>query len=75
VDSAILASEVLKLPPLERAKIIDALWLSLDSTEQATVDRAWLAESQDRLAAFRAGQLSAVSGEEVLRSIENELKQ
>ena len=64
----------MKLPPLERAQIIDALWRSLDPVEQDAVDRAWLLESQDRLAAFRAGELQAVNGEEALRAIEGELK-
>jgi len=74
MDSAILAKEALKLPPLERAQIIDALWNSLDPAEQDTIDRAWLLESQDRLAAFRAGELKAINGEEALRAIEDELK-
>ena len=74
MDSAILTNEALKLPPLERAQIIDALWRSLDPAEQDSVDRAWLLESQDRLAAFRAGQLMAMDGEEALRCIEDELK-
>ena len=75
MDSAILANEALKLPPVERARIIDALWSSLDPVEQDTIDRAWLLESQDRLAAFRAGQLTAINGEEALRAIEDELRQ
>ena len=75
MDSAILANEALKLSPLERAQIIDALWSSLDPAEQKTIDQAWLLESQDRLAAFRAGQLKAINGEEALRAIEDELKQ
>jgi putative addiction module component (TIGR02574 family) len=75
MDSVILANEALKLPPLERAQIIDALWRSLDPAEQTAIDRAWLLESQDRLAAFRAGQLTAINGEEALRAIEDELKQ
>ena len=60
---------------MERAQIIDALWRSLDPAEQDAVDRAWLLESQDRLAAFRAGQLTAIYGEEALLAIEDELKQ
>jgi putative addiction module component (TIGR02574 family) len=75
MDSATLANEALKLPPLERAQIIDALWSSLDPAEQKTIDQAWLLESQDRLAAFRAGQLTAINGEEALRAIEDELRQ
>ena len=69
MDSAILAKEALQLTPFERAQIIDALWQSLDPAEQESVDRAWLAESRDRLKAFRAGELKAVDGEETLRSI------
>jgi putative addiction module component (TIGR02574 family) len=69
MDSAILAKEALRLTPLEKAQIIDALWQSLDSAEREAVDRAWLAESQNRLKAFRAGELKAVDGEETLRSI------
>ena len=75
MDSAILANEALKLPPVERAQIIDALWSSLDPAEQDTIDQAWLLESQDRLAAFRAGQLTAINGEEGLRAIEDEFQQ
>jgi hypothetical protein len=40
MDSAMLANEALKLHPLERAHIIDALWSSLDPAEQAAIDRA-----------------------------------
>ena len=73
MDSAILASEALKLPAAERARIIDVLWTSLDPAEQETIDRAWLIESRERLTAFRAGQIGAVDGEEALRAIEDEL--
>jgi putative addiction module component (TIGR02574 family) len=74
MDSAILANEALKLPPLERAQIIDALWRSLDPVEQDSVDRAWLLESKDRLAAYRAGQLPDIEGSEVLQAIDEECK-
>jgi putative addiction module component (TIGR02574 family) len=74
MDGTILAKEALKLPPLQRAQIIDALWQSFDPIEQGAIDRAWALESQDRLAAFHAGQLRATDGEEALRSIEGELR-
>ena len=73
MDSAILAKEALQLTPFEKAQIIDALWQSLDPAEQESVDRAWLAESRDRLQALRAGELKALDGEETLRSITTEL--
>jgi putative addiction module component (TIGR02574 family) len=73
MDSAVLAKEVLKLSAVERARIIDALWQSLDAADEA-VDHAWLQESQDRLRAYREGKLAAQEGEETLRSIERELR-
>ncbi|MEK7674240.1 MAG: addiction module protein [Verrucomicrobiota bacterium] len=69
----ILANEALKLPAWERAQIIDTLWKSLDLAEQASIDQAWLAESRDRLKAYRDGTLKALDGEATLRAIEAEL--
>jgi putative addiction module component (TIGR02574 family) len=73
VSSSILEKEALKLSAEEKARMIDALWRSLDPAEQASIDRAWLAESRDRLQAFRAGQLKALDGNDCLKSIEAEL--
>ena len=74
MDSVILANEALKLPAWERAQIIDALWRSLDPSEQATIDQAWLSESHDRLQAYREGKLQALEGEETLHEIEARLR-
>ena len=74
MDSAILASEALKLPAWERAQIIDALWRSLDPAEQASIDQTWLTESRDRLRAYEEGKLKAMDGEETLRDIETGLR-
>jgi putative addiction module component (TIGR02574 family) len=74
VDSVLLKEEALKLAPLERAHLIDALWQSLDTPDQSSVDRAWVAESLDRLRAFRDGQLPAVDGEQTLADIKRELR-
>jgi hypothetical protein len=41
-----------KLPPADRLFLVDALLASLDEP-----DPAWLAEAQDRLAAFQRGEL------------------
>lgn len=70
MDSVILTNEALKLPAWERAQIIDVLWRSLDPAEQASIDEAWVAESRDRLQAFREGKLQATDAEESLRDIE-----
>ena len=54
--------------------MIDALWRSLDPAEQAAMDQAWLAESRDRLQAFRAGELKAIAGDAAIKSIAAGLK-
>ena len=73
MSGTVLEKETLKLSAEEKARMIDALWRSLDPAEQATIDRAWLAESRDRLRAFRAGELKALDGEEAIKSIAAEL--
>jgi putative addiction module component (TIGR02574 family) len=70
MDSVLLANEALKLPAWERAQIIDTLWRSLDPAEQTSIDQAWLAESRDRLQAYREGKLKELDGEQTLREIE-----
>lgn len=73
MESAILAKEVLQLTPFEKAQIIDALWQRLDPAAQKVFDQAWLAESRDRLKAFRGGEIKALDGTSTLQEIEKEL--
>ena len=47
--------------------------LKLSAEEKAAIDQAWLAESKERLEAFRKGNLEALDGEATLKSIESEL--
>ena len=74
MSGIILETEALKLSAEEKAHMIDALWRSLDPAEQAAVDRAWLAESRDRLNAFRAGELKSLDGDDALNAIAAELR-
>ena len=74
MSGIVLEKEALKLSAEEKAHMIDALWRSLDPAEQATIDRAWLAESRDRLQAFRNGELKVLDGDTALKSIESELR-
>jgi putative addiction module component (TIGR02574 family) len=73
MSGSILENEALKLSAVEKAHLIDTLWQSLDPAEQKSVDRAWLAESRDRLEAFRAGQLEPLDGAATLQVIESDL--
>lgn len=54
--------EALRLPPSDRAAIVEGLIGSLDQPDPA-MDALWLKEAQDRMAAYRSGELGAVAAE------------
>jgi putative addiction module component (TIGR02574 family) len=56
---ATIQTEILSLPPGERAKLIDVLWDSLASPQVTAREAAWAAESERRIDAFEAGKLKA----------------
>ena len=57
-----------KLPPVERLHLIDALLESLDEPDPV-IEAAWLAEAQDRLAAFERSELPAAPIEELFAKL------
>ena len=63
-----LSQEARKLSPEERIELIEDLQNSLVPTDPE-IDRAWAEEARDRLAAYRRGEIEAVSLEEVLASL------
>jgi putative addiction module component (TIGR02574 family) len=61
--------EVLVWPPTERASLIDALFQSFDTKQQLEIQGAWVRESEDRLAAYHAGEMKAMSIDEAMQRI------
>ncbi len=55
---------MLKLPPLKRIHLIESLVASLDKPDPS-VERAWAAESDRRLAAYKKGELKGIPLENV----------
>lgn len=60
-----LEAAAMALPVNERARLAERLLSSLDSDVQK-VETAWVAEVEDRLARYRAGELTALSTDEVM---------
>lgn len=60
----ILEAEAMRLPPAERALLVQALVASLD--EDAAVEEAWAVEAERRLAQIEAGDVQLVPGREAL---------
>lgn len=64
-ESSEILDRVMELPAVEKARLIDRLLSSLDQPDQA-IDELWGKEVEDRIEAYRTGQLKSVSLEEVL---------
>ncbi len=63
-----ILQEALALAPAERAVLVDALTSSLDPPDPG-IDAAWAEEAEDRLRAYRAGELEAVPAEQVFAEL------
>ncbi len=60
-----LERQVLELSPAERLELVDEVLASLDRPDDF-VDALWAKEAEDRLAAYRRGEIKTVSLDEVL---------
>ncbi|MGB7541428.1 MAG: addiction module protein [Burkholderiales bacterium] len=60
-----LSNEARKLSPAERVELVDDILASLDEPDP-NIDRLWAKEAEDRLAAYRRGEIKAIPLQEVL---------
>lgn len=60
-----LVNEAKRLPPAEQVELVEAILDNLDVPDSA-LDAAWTREAEDRLAAYRRGDIRAVPLAETL---------
>lgn len=65
-----LFNEARKLPPVERAELIEKLLESFNISRQGDIDAAWAAEAESRIDAYTAGQLEEIPVSKVFEEIE-----
>jgi len=70
---ATIQSEVLGLPPKDRARLIDVIWESLTEPETRVREAAWAAESERRIDAYDSGKLSARDATDVIAELKKNL--
>ena len=63
-----MLAQALKLPANDRAALVENLILSLDKPD-SSLDAQWLKEAEDRLAAYRSGELAAVDAHQVFSEL------
>ena len=61
--------EAMSLPSVDRAMLIEKLISSFDAAKRKTIDAAWVAESENRLDAYRTGKLTARPFEDVMKDL------
>ena len=63
-----LSAQAAQLPPAERMQVVERILDSLDSLDQpdAALDTLWAHEANDRLAAYRRGEIKAVALSDVI---------
>lgn len=69
MDEKILEREAMRLPVRDRALLADAILESLDDDATRNVQLAWAAEAEDRIAAYRRGDLSAEHGPSSIKDL------
>ena len=62
-----LEKEAMRLSARERALLADALLESLSDEATQQIQELWALEAEDRLRAFRKGEISARDAKDVLR--------
>ncbi len=63
--SEALTAQVAKLPPKERIELVERILDSLDQPD-ASLDALWVKEADDRLAAYRRGEIKAMALADVI---------
>lgn len=64
-----LLRQAIALAPAERAMLVEGIIQSLDRPDPA-LDALWLAEAQDRLAAYDAGEMDAIDADQVFAELD-----
>lgn len=60
-----------KLPPVDRADLLEQIFETFDSSGQFEIDQQWASESEERLKAYRSGDLKSEPADQVMRRINN----
>ncbi len=60
-----LGIQAAQLPPAERMEVVERILDSLDQPD-ATLDALWAKEADDRLTAYRCGEIKAVALSDVI---------
>lgn len=65
-----LFEQILRLPAIERAVLVEEIYRSLGDPEDVELTRAWAQEAEERIDAYDSGQLPGRDYEQVKESLQ-----
>jgi putative addiction module component (TIGR02574 family) len=65
-----ILAEALKLPPVERAELVENLLTSFEFQSRKRIDALWAEEVEERIDAFERGEMAAIPAKDVFAEIE-----
>ena len=65
-----ILAEALKLPPTERAELVENLLSSFEFESRKSIDALWAQEAEDRIDAFDRGEMTSKPARDVFADIE-----
>jgi putative addiction module component (TIGR02574 family) len=71
VRTSEILEQILALPPSDRAELADSILASLEPTDPALI-KLWAAEAEDRVSAYKRGELEAIDAEKVFDEVDRE---
>ena len=70
LQKSTIFDQACKLPPIERAELIECLLGSFSDEQQKEIDKRWAKEAESRIDAYNAGQLEELPISRVFEEIE-----
>jgi len=70
-----ILKDVLNLPPVDRAELVEKILASFDFPPDKDIDAAWAEEVEDRINAFDRGDIGSTPASEVFKEIDHQPKQ
>jgi putative addiction module component (TIGR02574 family) len=70
-ETSKLLDEAKKLPPSEKAELIEKLLDSFDTQQRDQIEEAWVKEAESRLDAYEAGLIEGIPISKVFEEIEH----
>ena len=72
VQTQQVLKEVLRLPPIERAEMVEQILASFDFPTRKHIDEAWAKEAEDRIDAYERGDIKAIPAATVFEKIDRQ---